>query len=228
MTVIKSLITKVVRGFSFVKAGERIEEIKTITADEARRLKVNIQMGVGKLNIAGGSKEWMDGTFLYRENKLVPLLSYTLQDDQGIISLQQKSNSLKRRGGSEWDLNLTNELPVELQIETGASSSSLDLSGTQIKKVDIQTGVGNLELDLSGDWQESFQVNLECGVGDTTIHLPEGIGVRIETAQGLGKIKADGLTYHGDSLVNKAYGDSEVTIDIDANMGVGGLTFKSG
>jgi hypothetical protein len=43
---------------------------------------------------------------------------------------------------------------------------------------------------------------------------------------GLGKINAKGLNRAGDSYVNDAYGDSDVTLKVDVEGGVGQINLK--
>ncbi len=50
--------------------------------------------------------------------------------------------------------------------------------------------------------------------------LPSEVGVRARADGGLGKINAEGLQKVGDSYVNDAYGDSDVTLDVEVQGGV--------
>ena len=61
---------------------------------------------------------------------------------------------------------------------------------------------------------------LQGGVGEATVRLPSEVGVRVEARGGLGQINAEGLQKQGDSYANDAYGDSEVTLDVDIQGGV--------
>jgi hypothetical protein len=41
-------------------------------------------------------------------------------------------------------------------------------------------GAGEVTVDLTGDWQNDLDVNIEGGVGEITLRLPRGVGVRVE------------------------------------------------
>jgi hypothetical protein len=45
------------------------------------------------------------------------------------------------------------------------------------------------------------------------------VGVRVRAEGGLGKINAEGLQREGDSYVNDAYGDSDVTNEATSKAG---------
>ena len=126
---------------------------------------------------------------------------------------------------SEWDVLLTNKIPVELSIQTGASESILDLTAAKLQNLSIEAGVGEMTVDLSGDYEESFDAKIETGVGESTVYVPKETGVKITAEKGIGGITTGGLTKMGDAWVNEAYDSSETRIHIDAEMGVGDLKF---
>ncbi|WP_394217520.1 toast rack family protein [Halobacillus trueperi] len=210
-------------GCSFVHAGEQVEETQRVQKDEAEKLKVEIDMGVGELSLGTGSEDWLEGSFIYPENHLTPELSY--QD--GTINLSQtkhKKNFINNQK-SEWDVLLTKNVPVDLSIRTGAAESTLDLTAAKLQNLSIEAGVGELTVDLSGEYEESFDAKIETGVGESTVYLPKETGVKITAEKGIGDISTEGLTKTGDSWVNEAYDSSENLIHIDAEMGVGDLNF---
>jgi hypothetical protein len=56
--------------------------------------------------------------------------------------------------------------------------------------------------------------------------LPSEIGVRATAQGGLGKIDAEGLEKEGSAYVNDAYGNSEVTLEVDVQGGVGQINLE--
>jgi hypothetical protein len=50
--------------------------------------------------------------------------------------------------------------------------------------------------------------------------------VRVNAEGGLGQINAEGLQREGDAYVNDAYGDSDVTLDVDVRGGVGQINLE--
>jgi hypothetical protein len=56
--------------------------------------------------------------------------------------------------------------------------------------------------------------------------LPSKVGVRVRAEGGLGKFNAEGLQREGDSYVNDAYDDSDVTLEVDVQGGVGAINLE--
>jgi hypothetical protein len=63
-----------------------------------------------------------------------------------------------------------------------------------------------------GDYDRDFDASIEGGVGEATVLLPSEVGARVRAEGGLGKINAMGFPREGDSYVNDAYGDADVTL----------------
>jgi hypothetical protein len=56
--------------------------------------------------------------------------------------------------------------------------------------------------------------------------LPSGVGVKAKAQGGLGKVNAEGLKRVGDSYVNDAYGESDVTLNVEVQGGIGKINLE--
>jgi Cell wall-active antibiotics response 4TMS YvqF len=117
-------------------------------------------------------------------------------------------------------------VPTDLVVNIGAGESDLDLDSLTLTGLDLQMGAGETTVDLTGDYDRDFDASIQGGVGEATVMLPSEIGVRARAEGGLGKINAVGLEKKGASYVNDAYGDSDVTLDVDVQSGVGEINLK--
>ena len=55
---------------------------------------------------------------------------------------------------------------------------------------------------------------------------PSSYPFKAKAQGGLGKINAEGLNRVGDSYVNDAYGESDVTLNVDVQGGVGEINLE--
>jgi hypothetical protein len=108
----------------------------------------------------------------------------------------------------------------------GAGESDLDLDSLALKGLKLQMGAGKTTVDLTGDYARSFDASIQGGVGDATVELPSGVGVKAKAQGGLGKINAEGLKRVGNSYVNDAYGESAVTLNVNVQGGVGQINLE--
>lgn len=217
----------VLSGCNLVFSEEVMEEGIKVEAGQAEELKVDLNMGAGKLIVQGGAEDWLNGKFRYSDKELDPDVSYN--QEQGQIRIKQPKTNFNygKDTENEWDLQLTSDIPIELDVSAGASKTELNLEGINLNRLNIDSGVGKLTIDLSGEWEGSFDVNVESGVGKTTFILPSDQGVKIKSDSGIGTTSFEGFISKGNGVyVNEAYGKSDVTIEINADVGVGKTVFK--
>ncbi len=210
------------------QTGELQRESKTIALDGAETVDVNVRMGAGKLTLAGGADGLVDAEFVYNVAEWQPMIDYVVSGERGELWIEQpevKSLGLESYR-YEWDLRLNNDVTLDLDVALGAGESKIDVSTLSLTRLDLKMGAGGVNLDLTGAREQDVDVTVRGGVGEATILLPSDIGVKAEVRGGLGELNVSGLTKDGDVYVNDAYGESDVTITLDVEGGVGGITLQ--
>jgi hypothetical protein len=211
------------------EVGKMQEESKSVDFKNAETARAQLKMGVGELNVTGGADQLMEGDFSYNVSEWKPKVSYDVSGGEGELVVKQggtNSGSLDGKARNEWDISLNDEVPTDLVVKMGAGESDLDLDSLTLKGLDLKMGAGKSTIDLTGDYAKSFDATIEGGVGEATVMLPSGVGVKAKAEGGLGKINAEGLKKVGDSYVNDAYGESDVTLDVDVRGGVGQINLE--
>ena len=216
-------------GCSLFVTEEDKEEAISVKKDKAKELDIELNLDVGEITVQKGAKEWVEGSAKYNLKKLKPQVQYDLHRDIGEVIIEHRDQKRFKISEikNEWNLKLTDEIPLNLSINTGAAMANLDLRGLKIAELDVETGVGELSIDLRGDWKRSFKVDIETGVGQTTVHLPSEIGVKITIDKGIGSTNVVGFISKGDNVyVNEAYEGADVILTVNAEMGVGEVSFE--
>lgn len=214
--------------FSFIPNKMR-EEAILVEKDKAKALKVDIDLGVGEMNVSSGAKEWVEGNAEYNVKKLAPQVDYAVHGDTGEVEIKHKGSTKLGLSNikNTWAIQLNDSIPMDLTVETGASLANLDLQGLQLEKLDIEAGVGDLTVNLGGDWKKSFTTTIETGVGQTTVILPSKVGVKLTTEKGIGSSNVEGLMSKGNGVyVNEAYDKADVVLEVNSELGIGEITFK--
>lgn len=234
-----------------VEIGELVRETKSVELGDAESVDVEIEMGAGKLVIAGGAEDLLEGEFIYNVIGWEPEIEYDVRGGRGHLKVLRpigRGGRLSKRARYEWGLRLKDEVPIDLDIELGAGGSYLELGSLMLEGLNITTGAGEVQVDLSGrpsvrslkletgagdvtvdmrgDWRRDAKATITGGVGRLRLRLPVDVGVRVEAEKGIGKISAGGMVREGDAYVNRAYGASDVTLDIRCATGIGAIILE--
>lgn len=241
-------------NFDTVETGETQTKTETVALGDAEDVLVNIKMGAGELRIApseAASEALMDAAFTYNVAVWEPRVSYEVNHNRGRLTVQQPNTDKFTVGGNlryEWDLRFRDDAPLTMRIQCGAGDSTLNLGGLNIPRLDMKLGAGNanvdfsgntslerlefdlgagdLSLDLTGDWKHNVDIDIQGGIGKTTLRLPKEIGVRVDVTQGVGDIETLGLRKRGGDYVNEAYEDAEEIIEITIQAGIGAIKLE--
>ncbi len=212
-------------GRNFGPGAHYSHDTQSVDLQGAKSVSAELQLGAGTLNLNGGSNHLLDADFRYGRYEGKPTVDYTVSGDHGQLTLTQNSqndNHMHFGGGDDdWDLRLSDAVPIDMKINMGAGEGNLQLNGVNLSRLDIQMGVGELHLDLTGERKSNLEANIQGRVGSATIHLPSAMGVHVNAEGGIGAVNAHGLKRDGDAYVNDAYGKSPTTIDMTIHGGVG-------
>jgi N-terminal domain of toast_rack, DUF2154 len=236
-----------------VRVGDLRTESETVELSGAEPVRVEIEMGAGELEVAGGAAELLEANFIYNVAELKPEIDYsggmlavrTPDVETGIASLWDLDEYQY-----DWDLRLNDGVPMDMQVGVGAGLSVLQLGtlsltslkvtrgagevvihlsgSTSLTRLNVGGGAGAVTVDLTGDWQNDLEATIEGGLGTRTLILPADVGVRVKVEVGVGTVDAAGLTKEGEYYTNDAYGQSDVTLNIQVEGGVGQTDLRVG
>jgi hypothetical protein len=222
---------------------------KNVEAQGAKSVQVRLTQSAGTLKISGGAKQMMEGLFATTEQAWKPEIAYSTQNQKGILLVKQpKIDNLNMDDGdrNDWDVRLTNSIPMDIELTVGAGQSTIDLrnvrltrlhlkagagdfsvnlANTSVPELDIEAGVGEMKLDLSGKWSNNLEAEINGGIGEITLKLPRKTGVRVKV-NGLGSIENAGFKKVDGYYVNEAYKQTEATLHIEINGGLGSVNLE--
>jgi hypothetical protein len=132
-----------------------------------------------------------------------------------------------RWAGFEWTFSLTGEIPLELDVDTGASEASLDLEDLKVTDLRLDTGASSTEITLPA--KASFtKVEIDAGVASVRIQIPSGVAARIKTEGGLVGVDVDQSRFprEGGLYQSVDYETAKNKADIDIDIGAGSISVR--
>ncbi len=91
--------------------------------------------------------------------------------------------------GGVWQYRMTQDVPLTIKIEAGASRLELDLSELRVTRFSFDGGASSLNLTLPAHVENSL-VDIEAGAATITVTVPNGVGLRFRT-KSVGSVNID-------------------------------------
>lgn len=126
----------------------------------------------------------------------------------------------------EWDIMLTQKIPLNLELNFGATEADLDLSSLRVSRFSVDAGASTIDLVVPriGHTQGS----LTTGAAAIDIEIPEGVAANIRIEGGLNAIDIDQSRFPkvGDRFVSPDYETAENRIDLRIDSGVSSISIR--
>ena len=212
-----------------VEVGELRTESRSVDLENADSVRANLRIALGKLNVGGGADSLMEADFAYNVAAWQPEVNYEVVGDTGELSVEQqgvREGIPTRDVRNEWDLRLSDDVPVDLSVQMGGGVGNLDLDSLDLMGLNLDVGAGVSRVDLARAWDRDLSAVIRGGAGQVTVLLPSRVGVRVDAGTRLGRINADGLRREGQAFVNDTYGDSDVTLEVEVKGGAGQINLE--
>jgi hypothetical protein len=248
------------------------QSMRTVTMsrqiEDNQEVQVAVEYAVGRFSVRS-----VDEGLLYRmnlsydEDSFEPVAEYSGHRlEVGVESMGRRGGRRDRESG-ELELELARGVPMDLDLEFGAVRADLDLGGLALTDLELSTGasestidiselnrehmqtarfevgaakftihnlgnlnadaievdagVGSLVLGLEGDWQRNAELTIDMGLGVLELQIPEGLGIQLRKESFLTALDSEGLVKRGDTYETLDWDDAEhrVTIELDAAFG---------
>jgi hypothetical protein len=190
--------------------------------DKSELTRVELKMGAGDLNVAGGSAKLAEADFTFNVPSWKPTVEYHSTGVRGDLVISQPSS-----GGSfgnteyRWDVKLNDGLLMDVVTKLGAGDARMNLGSMNLRNVELDIGAGEVNMDLRGNPKRSYDVRINGGVGEATIYLPRSVGIDATAKGGIGEIDVRGLEQRNGRWINPSQENSPVKIHLDVKGGVG-------
>lgn len=206
-----------------------IEEA-TIPLEGATRARVRIHHGAGRLRIYAGTEpdQLAAGTFggglEYHSRRVGDELEVSMRMRHGGWAFAPLPWVWGTQSSRDWSFGLNSQIPLTLELETGAGESRLDLSDLQITELRIQTGASSTDLLLPAHAGQT-RARIELGVASATVRVPPNVAARIHAEGGLASIDVDRQRFprSGRTYASPDYETAANKINLDVQTGVGSI-----
>jgi hypothetical protein len=156
---------------------------------------------------------------------------FTKSGDTAILKLKSTGTQVfyQTTGQNQyvWDLGLTPDVPVKLDVNLGAGDATLDLTGLQISGLNYDMGVGAVTITLPANG--NFTATVDGAMGSITILVPSGTAVVVNMDTALtARTLPEAFVKTGDhSFASPGYSTAQNQVVLDLNLAFGQVTVQA-
>lgn len=205
---------------AFNRSAKTPGEKVVLPLDGATNAHLKLDFGAGRLNLRAGAAP---GNLLDGECNPAPVIRTRTSADRMEARLKTTSDFWVWAPGQtrEWDLALAGDIPLALEIDCGASITTLDLRDLKVSGLDLDTGASTTDITLPVAAGHT-RVKIESGAATVRLRIPEGVAAQISIESGLASIdvasrfnKVGGKLYLSPDYASAA---NRVEISIETGM----------
>jgi hypothetical protein len=143
-----------------------------------------VQIRGGDLKILSDTEKLISAELDYWKRKPITTYEHSGFDSSGTIEIRDsergwKGWSWRAWGAKDWEIKLTDRIPINLRIYAKASEGELDLSGLKLKDLDLDIDAVNFDIKL-GDLVDLVNGRIESDASRLSLLIPKDIGLKIE------------------------------------------------
>jgi hypothetical protein len=210
--------------WNYHSRGSRQAEHITIPVAGAQRANIRLQHGAGRIDITAGSSEdiLIEGDFgggvEIKNHQKDQELSITLKIPGSIFPLDWSPGQ-----SLDWSASLNRKIPLAIILETGASEAHLDLSDLLVSELNLKSGASSTSLTLPTN-AGLTRVVISSGAASIKVSVPQGVAARIRSSGGLSNISVSPrFPRTGNLYQSLDYENSTNKVDMHIEMGVGSV-----
>jgi hypothetical protein len=157
-----------------------------VPLDGASRARIKIDHGGGELrlgSLALGSRSLCAGSGYGLEQRV------KRSRDRVDVSLRQTHRSWMRLRGRSFVIDLAPGVDFELELNTGATDTRIDLESLTVSSLHLKTGASSTR--VVAPRQGHTRAEVDAGAASVTFVVPDGVAARISADTGLAEVKVD-------------------------------------
>ena len=127
--------------------------------------------------------------------------------------------------GQIWRVRLSPDVEIQLNLETGASENTLDLTHLRVVDLKVQSGASSTDVMLPVS-AGNMRVKIESGAASVTLRVPQGVAARIKGESFLSGFEVDAARFprvDNHHYESPDYATAANRVVITAEMGVGSV-----
>jgi hypothetical protein len=202
-----------------------------VPLEGAARANLRLNHGAGRLQLRPGASpgNLAEGDFVGGLELRTQKMGDTLDAELSVSTRNFPAPPwFSGRVSLDWSVEVTRDVPLRLDIRTGANEANLDLSALQVTELHLSTGASSTHLTLP-EAAGHTRATVGAGAASVSIRVPQNVGARIHSQGGLASISVDTARFErlSSGLYQSPDYDSALNkVDLEIQAGVGSVDIR--
>lgn len=200
------------------------EETFVVPVGMAKSARFRFSHGAGQIEIAGGAPA---GQALVGSSAVGMNKHSHLEGDRLEVKVEAGPSFIPFIGPSQgvWRFQLTQEIPLTLIVESGASSLNMDLKDVLASHIELNTGASSSNVTVPA--RGVSLLDIDAGAASVNIRVPEATAARIRVEEGVNSVNVDTNRFprlDSGFYQSTGYDTASDRADINIEAGLGSVT----
>jgi len=202
------------------------DETFSVPLGGAKNARFRFSHGAGQIMIGGGAPM---GMALVGSSAVGMNRQSRLDGDRLEVKVEAGPSFVPFIGPTEgvWRFQLTQEIPVTIVVEAGASQLDIDLRDVLASRIELKTGASNSNVTMPA--RGASILDVEAGAASVNILVPENIPARIRVKEGVNAVNVDTNRFPrlDSGIYQSPNFDSSVDrVEVNIEAGLGSVSVK--
>lgn len=193
--------------------------------DGLEQAQVEIDFSLGTLTVNSlppGSLNFVEADSTVRNADM--RVDFRRKDSEGKLYLTKEQGNVPfpSDGDNRYQVRLTRNIPLTLDIKSSASDNELDLSELQVTELRLNMDAGNCKVTMPSS-TETVNAYIKANVANLEVDIPDGVAAKIQADINLSAFDINGSRFskQGDYYISEDFDTAQnrIYLEIDSNLG---------
>lgn len=203
-----------------------------VARGQAEQARLKVRFGAGRLSLTAGaqSANLIDGRFgggVDLDKGREGPSSVELRVPQSFIGRFFTPWAWWSGYRLDWEVRLNEQVRFDLDVETGASETQIDLRRLQVERFRLSCGASSVQATMP-ERSGLTRAKIETGAASVVIEIPAGVEAHIRTNAGLAEVKVDTARFprRAEAYESPGYASAENRIDLEVAAGLASVEVR--
>ncbi len=193
--------------------------------DGLAQAQIEIDFSLGSLTVSSlpsGSPNFVEADSPVRNAGM--RVDFHRQDSEGRLYLTKEgvASPFRDEEDNRWQVRLTRNIPLTLNIKSSVSDNELDLSQLKVTELRLDIDAGNCKVMMPSS-TETVRAFIKADVANLKVAIPDGVAARIQADTDLSAFDINGSRFpkQGGYYISKEFETTQnrIYLEIDCDVG---------